>query len=314
MDFDKIKYLISNHHHAAGRFIDRRRTAFFSPARLAWLVVVLAVPLLFGAKAPTTNEPVLYREGFLQVVSPDNGSVEQAKAAAKKVADAWKFDLKVMRWTHPAEMDGPLMLRLISNDRMKSEHGGLRAWAKGNRFEVRLDLIDDPNIDGTIAHELGHLQAFRALGEHEKQAPKYFLEGHGLMMNQLYADHLHIDRHRGGGNQVRGIMSITADQARTMLANEHYRVGSTEYTVMEYMGLYFVEYLRVRKGIADAVPMMGRVFEGIGRGRTYEQAFAETYDLSVKKAASEVVAYFKRTEGSPADRIKGTRLEEYLQK
>ena len=130
-------------------------------------------------------------------------------------------------------------------------------------------------------------------------------------MNQLYADHLHIDRHKGGGGQVRGIIILTDDTYfRVSDPKEHTRKNNK----MEYLGLYFVEYLRVRKNIPDAVTRMGRVFELVGSGKSYEQAFAKTYGISLNKTVSEIVTYFRRTETHPEERILGTRFEEYLPK
>jgi hypothetical protein len=57
---------------------------------------------------------------------------------------------------------------------------------------------------------------------------------------------------------------------------------------------------------------MGRVFELVGRGKTYEQAFKQAYGLSLDRTVSEIVTYFKQTESNPSDRIKGTRFEAYL--
>jgi len=336
MDPQKSQNLVANDNAAASLFRryyfhsacqtnashdPRSRMRFFSSARLTWLIVLLVFPLLIGAKAPTTNEPVVYREGFLQVVSPDKVTVEQAKGAAKKVKDAWKFDLDVMHWTHPAEMERPLTLRLISDDRMNHEHPGGRAFAEwnGNRFNVKMSLTDARSIDLTFAHELGHIQSFRALGKYSgKLVPTYFLEGHGLMMNLLYADHLRMDRHDGGRSQGRTIMSITPEEAGAILTDERYfKVGAAEDKIkkenrMECMGLFFVEYLRVRKGMPDAVPRMGRVFELMGQGKTYEQAFGQTYGFSINQVIAEVVAFFGRTEGNRAERFKGTGFEKYL--
>jgi hypothetical protein len=81
---------------------------------------------------------------------------------------------------------------------------------------------------------------------------------------------------------------------------------------MESMGVYFVEYMRTRvrgKGIPDMVPKMGRVFELVGRGKTYEQAFGQVYGVSVNQVVSEIVALFERTQANPAERYKGTRFE-----
>lgn len=286
-------------------------------------IMLLALPMFIAAKSKKTDEPILYREGFLQVVSPDGATVQQAREMAAKVLAAWKFDLKVMQWGHPAEMQRPLVLRLISHDRMKSEHGGARATAarSGNKFTVDMNLIGDDSIDRTFAHELGHVQTFRALGKYSgpSYVPTYFLEGHGQMLNQLYSDHLGQDRSGPGASIVHTMMSFTAEEARDILTDPSYfKVGTAKEKMnkeakMERMGLYFVEYLRVRKDIPDTLPRMGRVFELVGRGATYEQAFKQAYSLSLDRTVSEIVTYFKQTETQPADRIKGTRFEEYLQ-
>jgi hypothetical protein len=138
------------------------------------------------------------------------------------------------------------------------------------------------------------------------------------MLNQLYSDHLGQDRSGPGASIVHTMMSFTAEEARDILTDPSYfKVGTAAEKMkkesnMERMGLYFVEYLRVRKNIPDTVPRMGRVFELVGRGRTFEQAFKQAYSLPLDRTVSEIVSYFKRTETQPADRIKGTRFEEYL--
>jgi len=287
--------------------------------RFSSLFALSVIVPLSPVDAQTSHDPVLCREGFVQVVSPDAVDVAQARAAAKKMLAAWQFDLTVMRWARPTDMEGLVTLRLISDDRMKQESPWARAVARGSTFTMGVGLLNDPSVDLTLAHELGHIQAHRAIGDPKLFVPQYFREGHGLMMNQLYADYLHVDRHKGGGGQVHGIMSLTAEEAQTILTDEtYYKVSDPkEHTKknnkMEYMGLYFIEYLRVRKNIPDAVPRIGRVFELVGRGKTYEQAFAHTYGGSLSKTVSEIVAYFRRTETHPEERILGTRFEEYLQ-
>ena len=288
---------------------DRPRTIFleFSWARCSCLILLLTLAPLVEAKAATTVDRVLYEQGFLQVVSPDRATAEQARALAKKVLAAWKFDLSVMHWANLNEMQKLLTLRLVSDARMNEGHHG-RAYSLANgTFVVRMSLIGDPSIDLTFAHELGHIQAYRAF--RGRAVPHYFIEGHGLMMNVLYADQLRQDRRAAGAAQGRVMMALTPEEVRTILTDEE---KSKREPNMEVAGLFFVEYLRVRKNIPDAVPRMGRVFELVGRGRTYEQAFGQTYGLSLKQAVSEIVAYLKRTEARPAERIRGTRFEEYL--
>ena len=79
---------------------------------------------------------------------------------------------------------------------------------------------------------------------------------------------------------------------------------------MERMGLYFVEYLRVFKNIPDAVPMMARVFEKVGAGESYEQAFEQTYGVPLKDVIAEITKLFRKTHPQPEERLKGTRFEQ----
>ena len=291
-------------------------------ARIFSLIMLLALPMFIVAKSKETNEPLLYRDGFLQVVSPDGATTQQASEMAKKVRAAWNFDLNVMQWDHPAEMQRPLTVRLISHDRMQREHAGARATAarSGNKVTVDMNLIADQSIDRTFAHELGHVQMFRALGKYSGSSyvPTYFIEGHGQMLNVLYSDHLGQDRSGPGASIVHTLMSFTAEEARDILTDPSYfKVGTgrekmSREAKMERMGLYFVEYLRVRRDIPDTVPRMGHVGEFVGRGRSYEQAFNEAYGLPLDRTVSQIVAYFKQTETQPADRIKGTVFEKYL--
>lgn len=293
-----------------------------SRARFLPFIILLALPMPTRAKSRESNDEILHRESFLEVVSPDGATEQQARELAKKVLAAWKFDLSVMHWSHPEELERPLTLRLLSHDRMKREHAGARATASssGNRFSVDMNLIGDESIDRTFAHELGHVQIYQMLGKYSGRSdvPHYFLEGHGQVLNQLYSDHLKQDRSGPGASIVRTMMSFTAEEAHDILTDPSYfKVGTEKEKEnrtgkMERMGLYFVEYLRVRKEIPDTVPRMGRVFELVGRGKTYEQAFKRAYGLSLDRTVSEIVTYFKETETHPADRIKGTRFEEYL--
>ena len=75
------------------------------------------------------------------------------------------------------------------------------------------------------------------------------------MLNQLYSDHLRQDRSGPGASIVHTMMSFSAEEARDILTDASYfKVGTATEKInkeakMERMGLYFVEYLRVRKDI-----------------------------------------------------------------
>lgn len=297
----------------------RHSTMIVSRARAHRLIVLLALTLLFVAKGGTANGQALWREGFLQIVSPDALSMDQCKAVWRQTMAAWKFDLSQMHWTNSTDMETPLTLRLISVDRMKAEHAGVLGYAHGrDLFVVSTSVLDDPFANGTLAHELAHIQAKRALGKLSEKhlVPRYFIEGHGNILGRAYRDHLRITKHDYDARKARQIMKFTADEARTILTDDSY--GTTdrkEEDKMESMGIFFVEYMRVRHrrtGIPDVVPRMARVFELVGSGKSYESAFKEQFGASVEGVVSDIVAFMRRPASAPGERLKGTRYEKFV--
>lgn len=285
------------------------------------LISLLGPSLLLAVSGQPVNDHALCKEGFLHIVSPDalNVSVDQCRAVARQTMAAWRFDADRMRWTNPADMEAPLTLRLLSADRMKTEHAGLLGFAHGrDLFVVSTAVLDDPFANGTLAHELAHIQAKRALGKLAERhlVPRYFLEGHGNIMGRAYRDYLGVSKHDYDARKARQILRFTAQEARTILTDNSY--GATDkkdMDKMESMGIFFVEYMRVRhdrRGTPDTVTRMGRVFELVGSGETYESAFQEQFGASVGQVVSEIVAFIRRTESDPAERLKGTRYQEFL--
>jgi hypothetical protein len=274
----------------------------------------------FAAKGGSTNEPVICRDGFVEVVSPDNVSAAECKKATQLVRVAWNFDLSIMRWADQRALNRSLTLRLFSAERMKNKYRGFRASASndGKRFTMNLKLVDDKSGPLTCAHELGHVQASRTVGKRwgKHAIPLYFIEGHGLILNRLYADHLRLTAPKDWAGNVGVVMSMSADEVRIILTDGdrycNYEKDPDKTNRMEYIGVYFVEYMRTRyggRGIPDMVPKMGRVFELVGHGMTYGKAFKQVYGVSAGQVASEIVALFKRTEANPVERYRETRFE-----
>ena len=300
-----------------GESLGRTASTSFARRRLLCLFIFLALPLLLAAKGKNADGPVLYREGFLKVVSPDKVSMAECRKAAAMVMDAWKFDLGVMQWAPTKELNRPLTLRLTSADRMKKGHPGVRASSSwnGNRVTMNASLIGDRSGPLTFAHELGHIQAARVTGKRWKSVPLYFLEGHGLILNRLYSDRLRTSSPTDWTQNVRTVMSLSPNEARIILTDNSFSNNEKDPKKtfkMECMGVYFVEYMRTRvhgSGISDTVPKMGRVFELVGRGMSYGQAFKQVYGVWASQVASEIVALFERTQANPAERYKGTRFE-----
>jgi hypothetical protein len=238
----------------------------FSPKLLGFLLVLLALPFLLGAKGNTPKGDVLFRDGFIEIVSPDSLSKDQCRRVAKMTWAAWNFDLNQMNWSPSIDMNRPLTLRVLSVERMKKNHPNVLGFAKhgGNLFVVSIDVLSDPLAKGTLAHELGHIQAFRALGRNTSlKVPHYFLEGHGLNMGRAYRDHLGVGKTKYDADNARIVAKLTASEARLIITTDvdYYRGDRYKERVMGAFGVFFVEYLRVRGGMPDAVARMGRVFE-----------------------------------------------------
>jgi len=299
----------------------RLYTATFSPGRFGRLAELLGFFLLLAVNGKPANDRPLCNEGFLHVVSPDalSVSVDQCRAVAKQTMAAWRFDKTRMRWTDLTEMEKPLTLRLISVNRMKTEHAGLLGFARGrDLFVVSAAVLDDPFANGTLAHELAHIQAKRALGKvsEEHLVPRYFIEGHGNIMGRAYRDYLGVAKHNYDAAKARQILKFTGEEARTILTDNSYGGrGTKEMDKMEAMGIFFVEYLRVRLhggGVPDAVERMGRVFELVGRGETYQSAFQQQFGASVDRVVTEIVNFIRRTQSNPAERLRGTRYQQFV--
>lgn len=281
-------------------------------------LLALALPLAIGS-APAADSS-LCQDGFLQIVSPDAQSVSvgQCTAVEKQTMAAWKYDAEQMRWADVPGMEKPLTMRLLSLERMKREHPGLLGFARGrDLFVVSTSVLDDPFANGTLAHELGHIQAKRALGRFSEAGlvPRYFIEGHGNSLGRAYRDQLGVARHDYDVRKARQIMKFTAEEARTILTDDSFgKTDKAEMDRMESMGIFFVEYLRTRcypGGAANVFAGMAGVFESVGRGKTYASAFREQFGATVEQVVSDIVTLVERTASHPAARLKGTHYEEF---
>jgi len=166
-------------------------------SRLRCLFVLLVFPALLATTAEAADDHLVCRVGFLQMVSSEPVSVNQCRQVAELAMAAWRFDLRQMKWNRSIDMERPLALRIISVERMTREHPGVVGFANGGSLVVvSTRVLTDTFANGTLAHELGHIQAFRAHGEGARAIPHYFSEGHGLSLGRLYRDHLGLTDHK----------------------------------------------------------------------------------------------------------------------
>ena len=284
-------------------------------------VVMLAMGLLVAAGGESATDHATCYEGFLRIVTPDSLSVttDQCVAVGRQAMAAWRFDAELMRWANPATMETPLTMRVVSIEQIRTERSGVVGFAHGpDLFVVSAAALADTFVDGTLAHELAHIQAKRALGSVSEKhlVPRYFLEGHGNAMGRLYRDHLRITNREYDAHKARLVAGMNADTARTILTDNSYGAADrSDMDRMEAMGIFFVEYLRVRLGgygFPDALTRMGRVFESVGQGKSYDRAFKQQFGAPVDEVVSQIVAFFVRTAARPGERWRGTPYEAFL--
>ena len=296
--------------------------AIFGPAlhrRFPVAVLALTLPVVLPGQPP---ERVLCERGFLRIVSPDapEMSPDQCRAVANETMNAWRFDAAQKRWPDPGRFEtAPLTLELLSVGRMKSEHPGLYGFARGrDLMVVSLAVLDRPFAKGTLAHEIAHIQAKRAMGRQSEKrlVPGYFIEGHGNGLGRAYRENLRIADHAYDAHMAARIVKMTPAQASAILSGDNSgSAARKDGDAVEAMGIFFVEYLRVRyrgSGIADVIPRMSRVFEAVGRGETYESAFERQFGEPVGRVVSEIIDFMRRTESAPARRLKGTLYEQFV--
>jgi len=290
----------------------------FATHRMGLLVLLFSSAAALDGQ--TATDRFLCRNGFMQVVSPDAGKISQAqcKAIADQAMAAWRFDSGEIQWSNVAELEKkPLTFRLLSVSRMKQEHPGRYGFTKGrDLFVVSLAVLDDPFAQGTLAHEIAHIQAARAMATDTWGAmvPRYFVEGHGNALGRAYRDRLHVAKHAYDSHMAHKIMNMPADQARLLLTDRTYASAKDQTDNVEAMGIFFVEYLRVRgrrQGVRDVIPRISRVFESLGRGESFDSAFRKQFGEAVERTIAEIVSLMKRTASAPAERLNGTLYEEF---
>lgn len=285
------------------------------PRRLHRLAPVLVFPLLLGAKKHNAEAPIACQDGFVKVESNEEIPASDCKAITSKFKEAWDFDLEQMKWPASRELSRPLVLLVKPDSEVKARAS---ANMNGDRVIIRRSIADDDmGASRTLAHELGHIQAARIMGKRATQhvVRNYFMEGHGQMMNRLIAVHLGKVNEKAWASQSKTIMSMSADEARSIFTDDNYGEGMKDLrktSRMEILGLYFLAYLQTRyhgKGFPDVLPRVARVFENVGHGESYEQAFKHAFGVSPESVQNEIVDLFQKTEANPEQRLAQTFYE-----
>jgi hypothetical protein len=175
-------------------------------------------------------------------------------------------------------------------------------YAQGPNLMVMKDAyMDNPLSEGTLAHELTHIQDLRQL--RGKRLPSFMLEGRALTIGQAYR--LHIGQQPGDYDRqmARSAANFTSEQAVQLLDNYNAHGWDNQ-----AIGTVVVEYIRAqwKGGIPDVNPRLSRMIERIATGREFEAAFQDEFGVSAEAFGDAFFGYLRSTQNNPQARLKGT--------
>lgn len=275
-----------------GGFMTRFRFALLLPG-------LFCAAYVFAAGSPA-KYPLRCQsdDGFLHILSDRDLDPARCKSHAARVMKAFVFVTERAGWKNRDLLTArPLRFSVLGDSAL-----GILGYAQGPDLMVMKDAyMDDPLSEGTLAHELTHIQDLRQL--RGRRLPSFMLEGRALTIGQAYR--LHVGQKPGDYDRqmARSAATFTADQAMELL--ENYRGHGWN---NQAIGTVVVEYMRVKwnGGIADINPRLSRMIERIAAGREFELAFEDEFKASADAFAEAFSGFLRATQGNPQQRLQGT--------
>ncbi len=234
---------------------------------------------------------------FLQVSSDHSVPEARCKAIAERALKAYAFITKQSEWKDPGIVRAnPLQFRLLG--------GNLKVlgYAKGpNLMVMRDSYMDESLSEGTLAHELAHIQDLRQL--QGKRFPSFMLEGRALTMGNAYRMSIGQKPNTYDQQMAGSAVRFTAGQAEELL-NEFRGQGWNNQAI----GTVLVEYMRTKwnGGIPAIQPRLSRLIEGMAKGEEFEAAFQKEFAASAHSLGDAFAAHLNATKGNAAARLQGT--------
>jgi hypothetical protein len=275
-------------------------TVFAARRKLALLALLFAgvAPAVTIANEEKFTVQCKSEDGFLHVYSDNAVDPARCKAVAARALKAFAFVTERAGWKDRSILTAkPLEFALVGNDHMK-----ILGYAKGpNLMVMKNSYMDDPLSEGTLSHELTHIQDLRQL--QGKRLPSFMLEGRALTIGQAYR--LNVGQKPGDydSQMARSAVGFTAEKAMELLDN----YGGQGWD-NQAIGTVVVEYMRTqwKGGIADINPRLSRVIERMAAGREFDQAFQDEFGVSAEAFAEDFARFLRATQGDAKRRLQGT--------
>lgn len=276
--------------------------------RLSGILIAFVMSLLwaFDVRGSQSDEEyeLLYStpDKFLQVWSDHKIDQGRCKWIAERVGKAYTFDSQQECWKDQDLLyKNILKIRVV--DSMKSK---ILGYAQGpNLFVVRDSYLDDELSEGTLAHELTHIQDGRQL--RGGKLPSFLLEGRALTNGHNYRLSLGQKNNSYDFQMARSAMKFSSADAEEILGEFH----SSGWN-MEAMGTFLVEYMRTKwngTGVPNIHQRLARMIERIAGGLDAEAAFAQEFGKPFSALLESFMKYLDNTKGEPAVRLQGTIWE-----
>jgi len=270
-------------------------------SRLAFVIVFMFLLFQSASLAVRAED-----EFEIQYVTPDkfleiwsDHKIDQArcKSICDRVMKAYQFNAKQESWKNPELLyKQPLKFRVVGSIKSK-----VLGYAQGpNLMVVGDEYLDDPLSEGTLAHELTHIQDARQLNG--GKLPSFMLEGRALTNGHSYRMSIGQAENSYDTKMANSAMRFTTADADEIL-NEMSGVGWN----MQAMGTFLVEYMRTKwngAGVADIHPKLSKMVERIATGVDGEVAFEKEFGMPFTALLESFKKYLNATSNSPT-RIQG---------
>jgi hypothetical protein len=261
----------------------------------------LAAPAAAGADGGTSTRQCASADGFVRVQSERAINPARCLAVAERVVRAYAFVAAVASWNRQDRLRAkPLRFRLLD--------GSMRGlgYAEGlDLMVVRDAYLDAPLSEGTLAHELMHIQDARQLGG--RRLPSFLAEGRALTVGHAYRMALGQEKGDYDRRMAASAATFTAKDADRLLRD--YEGSGWD---NQAIGTALVEYMRTRwngTGVPDVGARLSRMIERMGAGDGFDSAFRKEFGTPFGDLRKAYAKYLDDTAGDPRARLQGTIWE-----
>jgi hypothetical protein len=276
-------------------------------AVLPALLLFLAAPLLADEEPLPKGFRVAFAGERFRVIVPEDMPLAPTLAAdyARRAEAAYAFARAMLGWQDDTPLAATVTVEVLAGP--VAPH--VRGRREGpDRIEIAAAHLDEPGSATTLAHELTHIQDRRARGTYH--VPAFLVEGRAVAVGGAYRVACGVDDRKYVQSVARRLARVTAADARHAFDwRPHAKAPEISGFAAEALGDLFLEFLRTRflSGSPDALVKTTRIVEHVGRGGSFEKAFAREFGAPYAEAQSAFVDWVEKTEGRPEERLRGTR-------